>query len=198
MKAVLGVGGGIAAYKAAELARALQERGVSVQVVMTAAAEKFITPLTFAALTGRKVITSLFTAEYGLTMGSQTVMASKGGTNQFHGDIFYEGRNSALDARNFFDSSKADFSTRFRSASCKCWAIRSGWPKNTFNSLRAMFSRSVMGILLEHFRQKYFGLLAATYILCPQEQCAKPLNKCTGGLPGFFHDFNCSSMIWFT
>ena len=57
-----------------------------------------------------KVITSLFTAEYGLTMGSQTVMASKGGTNQFHGDIFYEGRNSALDARNFFDGSKSDFS----------------------------------------------------------------------------------------
>jgi len=57
-----------------------------------------------------KVITSLFTAEYGLTMGSQTVMASKGGTNQFHGDVFYEGRNSALDARNFFDSTKSDFS----------------------------------------------------------------------------------------
>ena len=57
-----------------------------------------------------KVITSLFTAEYGLTMGSQTVMASKGGTNKFHGDVFYEGRNSALDARNFFDSGKAEFS----------------------------------------------------------------------------------------
>ena len=60
MKAILGVGGGIAAYKSAELARALMERGVSVQVVMTAAAERFITPLTFAALTGHKVITELF------------------------------------------------------------------------------------------------------------------------------------------
>ncbi len=60
MKAILGVGGGIAAYKSAELARALMERGVSVQVVMTAAAERFITPLTFAALTGHKVITDLF------------------------------------------------------------------------------------------------------------------------------------------
>lgn len=60
MNAVLGVGGGIAAYKSAELARALMERGFRVQVVLTSAAEKFITPLTFAALTGRKVITDLF------------------------------------------------------------------------------------------------------------------------------------------
>jgi phosphopantothenoylcysteine decarboxylase/phosphopantothenate--cysteine ligase len=60
MNAVLGVGGGIAAYKSAELARALMERGLRVQVVLTSAAEKFITPLTFAALTGHKVITDLF------------------------------------------------------------------------------------------------------------------------------------------
>jgi phosphopantothenoylcysteine decarboxylase/phosphopantothenate--cysteine ligase len=62
MNVVLGVGGGIAAYKSAELARALMERGLRVQVVLTAAAEQFITPLTFAALTGRKVITDLFAA----------------------------------------------------------------------------------------------------------------------------------------
>src|ERR1700684_1245815 len=61
MKTVaLGVGGGIAAYKSAELARALMERGFTVQVVLTRAAEEFIRPLTFAALTGRKVITDLF------------------------------------------------------------------------------------------------------------------------------------------
>ena len=60
MNAVLGVGGGIAAYRSAELARALMERGIDVSVVMTAAAQAFITPLTFAALTGRKVITGLF------------------------------------------------------------------------------------------------------------------------------------------
>jgi len=65
MNAVLGVGGGIAAYKSAELARALMERGISVQVVLTAAAERFITPLTFAALTGRKVITDLFASSGG-------------------------------------------------------------------------------------------------------------------------------------
>jgi phosphopantothenoylcysteine decarboxylase / phosphopantothenate---cysteine ligase len=58
----LGVGGGIAAYKAAELARALMERGFSVQVVMTRSAEEFVRPLTFAALTGRKVLTGLFSA----------------------------------------------------------------------------------------------------------------------------------------
>ena len=60
MDAVLGVGGGIAAYKSAELARALMERGLRVHVVMTKAAQEFITPLTFAALTGNKVITDLF------------------------------------------------------------------------------------------------------------------------------------------
>lgn len=60
MNAILGVGGGIAAYKSAELARALMERGLRVQAVLTRAAQQFITPLTFAALTGRKVITDLF------------------------------------------------------------------------------------------------------------------------------------------
>lgn len=63
MNAVLGVGGGIAAYKSAELARALMERGFRVQVVMTQAAVEFISPLTFAALTGNKVITGLFSGE---------------------------------------------------------------------------------------------------------------------------------------
>jgi phosphopantothenoylcysteine decarboxylase/phosphopantothenate--cysteine ligase len=62
MNAVLGVGGGIAAYKSAELARALMERGFRVQVVMTGAARQFVQPLTFAALTGNKVITDLFSA----------------------------------------------------------------------------------------------------------------------------------------
>jgi phosphopantothenoylcysteine decarboxylase/phosphopantothenate--cysteine ligase len=62
MNVALGVGGGIAAYKAAELARALMERGFTVDVVMTRAAEEFIQPLTFAALTGRKVHTHLFSA----------------------------------------------------------------------------------------------------------------------------------------
>ncbi len=60
MRVVLGVGGGIAAYKSAELVRALTAGGAQVQVVMTDSAQRFITPLTFAALTGRKVITNLF------------------------------------------------------------------------------------------------------------------------------------------
>ncbi len=57
MKIALGVTGGIAAYKAAELARRLQDHGFRVQVVMTASAQEFVRPLTFAALTGEKVIT---------------------------------------------------------------------------------------------------------------------------------------------
>jgi phosphopantothenoylcysteine decarboxylase/phosphopantothenate--cysteine ligase len=60
MRVVLGVGGGIAAYKAAELVRSLQQRGHDVQVVMTRAAREFVQPLTFATLSGRKVITDLF------------------------------------------------------------------------------------------------------------------------------------------
>jgi phosphopantothenoylcysteine decarboxylase/phosphopantothenate--cysteine ligase len=60
MKIALGVTGGIAAYKAAEIARRLQERGIAVQVVMTSAAQEFVRPLTFAALTGEKVITEMF------------------------------------------------------------------------------------------------------------------------------------------
>lgn len=63
MKIALGVTGGVAAYKAAELVRRLQEEGLDVQVVMTRAAREFITPLTFAALTGKKVITEMFGAE---------------------------------------------------------------------------------------------------------------------------------------
>ncbi|HTS12339.1 MAG TPA: bifunctional phosphopantothenoylcysteine decarboxylase/phosphopantothenate--cysteine ligase CoaBC [Candidatus Limnocylindrales bacterium] len=60
MKIALGVTGGVAAYKAAELVRRLQQEKLDVQVVMTRAAQQFITPLTFAALTGKKVITEMF------------------------------------------------------------------------------------------------------------------------------------------
>jgi phosphopantothenoylcysteine decarboxylase / phosphopantothenate---cysteine ligase len=63
MRVALGVTGGIAAYKAAELVRLLQDRGLEVQVVMTPSAREFITPLTFAALSGRKVITEMFGGE---------------------------------------------------------------------------------------------------------------------------------------
>jgi phosphopantothenoylcysteine decarboxylase / phosphopantothenate---cysteine ligase len=62
MKVALGVTGGIAAYKAAEVVRLLQERGIRVQVVMTRAAQEFVRPLTFAALSGEKVITGMFAA----------------------------------------------------------------------------------------------------------------------------------------
>ncbi|HEV2419445.1 MAG TPA: bifunctional phosphopantothenoylcysteine decarboxylase/phosphopantothenate--cysteine ligase CoaBC [Terriglobia bacterium] len=60
MRIALGVTGGIAAYKAAEVLRLLQDRDLDVQVIMTDSARKFITPLTFASLSGHKVITDLF------------------------------------------------------------------------------------------------------------------------------------------
>lgn len=64
MKVTVGVSGGIAAYKAAELVRALQQHALDVHVVMTEAAKQFVQPLTFASLTGHKVISSLW-AETG-------------------------------------------------------------------------------------------------------------------------------------
>src|SRR5260370_19908813 len=63
MRIALGVTGGVAAYKAAELVRRLQQEQIEVQVVMTRSAQEFVAPLTFAALTGQKVITGLFGAE---------------------------------------------------------------------------------------------------------------------------------------
>jgi phosphopantothenoylcysteine decarboxylase/phosphopantothenate--cysteine ligase len=63
MKVALGVTGGIAAYKAAELVRELQERRLDVQVILTAHGQEFVRPLTFAALTGKKVITRMFGTE---------------------------------------------------------------------------------------------------------------------------------------
>jgi len=60
MKVALGVTGGIAAYKSAEIVRLLQDRGLRVQVIMTRSAQEFVKPLTFAALSGEKVITGLF------------------------------------------------------------------------------------------------------------------------------------------
>ena len=62
MKVALGVSGGIAAYKAAEIVRLLRDRDIRVQVVMTEAAQEFVRPLTFAALSGEKVITGMFDA----------------------------------------------------------------------------------------------------------------------------------------
>ena len=66
MRLILGIGGGIAAYKSAELARLLMQQGHEVQAVMTEAAQEFVRPLTFAALTGRKVLTDLFAIEHAI------------------------------------------------------------------------------------------------------------------------------------
>lgn len=65
VKVTVGVCGGIAAYKAVELVRLLQDAGLDPHVVMTRAAEEFVRPLTFAAISGHRVITSLWGAEAG-------------------------------------------------------------------------------------------------------------------------------------
>src|ERR1700689_4351490 len=66
---LLGVTGGIAAYKSAELVRRLVEHGAQVQVVMTAGAREFVTPTTFQALSGRAVRTDLWDAAAEAAMG---------------------------------------------------------------------------------------------------------------------------------
>ncbi len=68
-KLLLGVTGGIAAYKAAELARMFVKAGWQVQVVMTAHAAEFVTPLTFQALTGRETRGALFDSAHEAAMG---------------------------------------------------------------------------------------------------------------------------------
>jgi phosphopantothenoylcysteine decarboxylase/phosphopantothenate--cysteine ligase len=66
-KVTVGVCGGIAAYKSVELVRLLQDAGYDPHVVMTKAAEEFVRPLTFAAISGHKVITSLWGEDAGVT-----------------------------------------------------------------------------------------------------------------------------------
>lgn len=68
-KILLGISGGIAAYKCADLTRRLKERGAEVQVVMTKAAKEFITPLTMQALSGRPVSDSLLDPAAEASMG---------------------------------------------------------------------------------------------------------------------------------
>src|SRR5512132_272060 len=65
---LLGVTGGIAAYKVAELARLLQRNNVDVRVAMTESATRFVTPVTFQALTGKPVITDLWDASFANNM----------------------------------------------------------------------------------------------------------------------------------
>jgi phosphopantothenoylcysteine decarboxylase/phosphopantothenate--cysteine ligase len=69
MRVLLGVTGGIAAYKSGEIVRRLRERGAEVQVVMTAGACRFVTPLTFQALSGRPVRNDLWDEAAEAAMG---------------------------------------------------------------------------------------------------------------------------------
>jgi phosphopantothenoylcysteine decarboxylase/phosphopantothenate--cysteine ligase len=70
LKVTVGVCGGIAAYKSVELVRLLQDAGFDPHVVMTGAAEEFVRPLTFAAISGHRVITGLWGEEAGASVGT--------------------------------------------------------------------------------------------------------------------------------
>jgi phosphopantothenoylcysteine decarboxylase / phosphopantothenate---cysteine ligase len=71
VKVTVGVCGGIAAYKAVEVVRQLQDAGFDPHVVMTRAAEEFVRPLTFAAISGHKVISSLWDEDAGASGGGE-------------------------------------------------------------------------------------------------------------------------------
>jgi len=73
---LIGVTGGIAAYKTAALVSQLVQSGVGVTVAMTSAAEKFVGPATFAALTGRPVATSTFDAQ-AFPLGAHITLAER-------------------------------------------------------------------------------------------------------------------------
>ncbi len=76
-RVMVGVCGGVAAYKAAELVRALQERGADVRVAMTRAAEEFVRPLTFSSLTGHRTITNMWSG-WGDEGGPPTGLDERG------------------------------------------------------------------------------------------------------------------------
>src|SRR6185503_11363328 len=73
MKIALGVSGGIACYKAAEIVRRLQDRGAEVTVLMTKGATQFVTPLTFRALSGNKVYVDIFEGPFDHIMVAQSI-----------------------------------------------------------------------------------------------------------------------------
>jgi phosphopantothenoylcysteine decarboxylase/phosphopantothenate--cysteine ligase len=73
LKVTVGVCGGIAAYKAVELVRLLQEAGLDPHVVMTASAQRFVTPLTFNAISGHPVITNLWSDSAGTASPDQPI-----------------------------------------------------------------------------------------------------------------------------
>jgi phosphopantothenoylcysteine decarboxylase / phosphopantothenate---cysteine ligase len=87
-RVVLGVTGGIAAYKTAELVRLLVKDGVVVDVVMTESATRFVTPTTFQALSGRPVLTDLWSSgadnamgHIGVSRGAQVIVVAPASAN---------------------------------------------------------------------------------------------------------------------
>ena len=103
-KIILGVTGGIAAYKAAELCRLLIKAGADVRVVMTAAAQQFVTPLTFQALSGKPVLTSLWEAASGdgmehihLSRDADLLLVAPASADFLAKLVAWPGRRSAVD-----------------------------------------------------------------------------------------------------
>jgi phosphopantothenoylcysteine decarboxylase / phosphopantothenate---cysteine ligase len=76
-RVLLVIGGGIAAYKSLDLIRRLRERGAAVRVVMTRAAQEFITPLAVGALAGGRAFTDLFDPQANSTSGTSGSRATR-------------------------------------------------------------------------------------------------------------------------
>ena len=118
---LLGVTGGVAAYKVAELARLLQRNNVEVQVAMTEAATQFVGPATFQALTGRPVVTALWDASFpnamahiNLTRDADAVLVAPASAD-FIAKLAHGARRRACSTYCAW---------RGRSSAARCWSRR--------------------------------------------------------------------------
>ena len=119
-----------------------------------------------------RVLTNSFSAEYGMAMGSQTIMVSKGGTNDFHGSLFEYLRNSAMDARNFFDYKTAASRRRLPNFARNNFGAAVGGP---IQRDRTFFHSAYEGIREAKGESQVLPVFSTT--------CRETPTACTGGAP---------------
>ena len=101
-----------------------------------------------------KIVTSLFSADYGMSMGSQMIIVSKSGTNQWHGDAFEYIRNDHLDAANFYDTPAGSGGKRLPSFQRNNFGASAGGP--------IMKDKTFFYVVYEGLRQRQGGTISDT------------------------------------
>ncbi|OFV95381.1 MAG: hypothetical protein A3H28_02260 [Acidobacteria bacterium RIFCSPLOWO2_02_FULL_61_28] len=128
-----------------------------------------------------RVVTNSFSAEYGMTMGSQMTIVSKNGTNAFHGSLFEYLRNSALDARNFFDWKSAGSQRRL--------------PAFTRNNFGGAFGgpikkdQTFFHVVYETLRER-LGITTITNVIAPSAKVNAQINPVVRPWLALFPDPN--------